>query len=209
MGNALSTEIKPQSLTFEEFSALLMEEELELKAKNDSCKGEAAFMVNAKGTKTDSSKDEDKKKDKKKFKGERFHCKKKGHKIQECCIKKAEEKSGSSKSGKGKEVANTAETELKLFVTVEEICSSAEDSATDGSWLLDSGASRHITSRKDLYNSRQPLEESIMVKVGNNARCLAKGKGTMSFINSKGDIRKLRVVCSTNQTKFNFSSFYN
>ena len=58
-------------------------------------------------------------------------------------------------------------------------CSSVDTQVVDDSWILDSGASRHMTSNRDWYSSWTPLQEPNNVVVGNNARCLAKGTGTV------------------------------
>lgn len=204
---ALNTQVRPQALTFEEFTALLLEEELRLKSREGSGKGATAFTANAKGKGNSSNKaDKDGDKKKKKFKGECFHCKKKGHKIQDCRIKKAEEKNGTSKGSKANESANTAQTELELFVAIEELCSSTHESTSDCSWVLDSGASRHMTSEKSLYSSMQPLQEPIIVKVGNNAKCPAEGTGSVSFVDSNGTVKKLSNVLYVPQIKRNLIS---
>ena len=118
---------------FEDFCALLQEEELRLKAREGGGSADAALSATAKGkgnsnSKGNSSKNGDnKKKGKAKFKGECFYCKKKGHTIAECRTKKEDEKNGNLKPyNKGKQTANTAEAELDLFVVIEEVCSSME-----------------------------------------------------------------------------------
>lgn len=169
---ALNTQVRPSPLTFEDFCALLQEEELRLKAREGGGRADAAFSATtAKGPKGNSSKNGDNKKKggKAKFKGECFYCKKKGHTIAECRTKKEDEKNGNLKPyNKGKQIANTAEAELDLFVVIEEVCSSMEEVSHNSSWVLDSGASCHMTGEKSLYSSMQPLEEPVTVTVGNN-----------------------------------------
>ena len=96
-------------MTFEDFCALLQEEELRLKAREGGGSADVALSTTAKGrgnsnSKGNSSKNKDnKKKGKAKFKGECFYCKKKGHTIAECRTKKEDEKNGNLKPyNKGK-----------------------------------------------------------------------------------------------------------
>ena len=205
--------MRPSPLTFEDFCALLQEEELRLKAREGGGSADAALSATAKGkgnsnSKGNSSKNGDnKKKGKAKFKGECFYCKKKGHTIAECRTKKEDEKNGNLKPyNKGKQTANTAEAELDLFVVIEEVCSSMEEVSHNSSWVLDSGASRHMTGEKSLYSSMQPLEEPVTVTVGNNARCPTKGKGTISFVTANGETRKISDVLYVPKIKRNLLS---
>ena len=77
-------------MTFEDFCALLQEEELRLKAREGGGTADAALSTTVKfkgdsNSKGNSSKNGDnKKKGKAKLKGECFYCKKKGHIIVEC-----------------------------------------------------------------------------------------------------------------------------
>ena len=69
----------------------------------------------------------DKKKgSKNKFQGEHYYCKKKGHMIAKCHIKKADEKNGTLKSSKGEETTNTTEVQLELWMATIEECSSTQ-----------------------------------------------------------------------------------
>ena len=102
--------------------------------------------------------------------------------IKDCRKKQQDEKNGTTQSSsKGKETANTVETELELWIVIEEICSSTEVSTTNDSWLLDSGASRHMTRNKDWYTSFKPLQEPMNVTVGNNAKCPMEGTGSIAL----------------------------
>ena len=51
----------------------------------------------------------------------------------------------------------------------------------DDSWIIDSGTSRHMTSRKDQYTSLQPVENDILVAVGNDTKCPVKEKCTIAL----------------------------
>ena len=98
------------------------------------------------------------------------------------------------------------EAELEMFAAIEEVCSSAQVPHVDDSWILDSGASRHMTSKKDWYSSWKPLQEPINVIVGNNAKCPAEGLGTISFVAATGEEKKLSDVLYVPQIKRNLIS---
>ncbi|KAH7424974.1 hypothetical protein KP509_11G035000, partial [Ceratopteris richardii] len=124
----LNTQVRPNPLTFEEFSAMLLEEEMRL--RNRQRISDAAFSANAKAA--------------------------------QACV--------------------------------------------DEPWILDSGASRHMTSKKDWYSSLVPLREPINVVVGNDPKCPAEGTGTISFITSQGVEKKLSDVLYVPTLKRNLLS---
>ena len=104
----------------------------------------------------------------------------------------ADEKNESSNNSWRKpESANNVVDELELWVATEEVCSSVDTQVKDDLWILDSGASRHITSNCDWYSSWTLLQEPINVVVGNNARCPAKGIGTASLKATTGGVKYL------------------
>ena len=52
----------------------------------------------------------------------------------------------------------------------------------------------------------QPLEEPVTVTVGNNARCPAEGKGTISFVTTNGETRNISDVLYVPKIKRNLLS---
>ena len=77
-----------------------------------------------------------------------YYCNKPSHLQAECRKKWADKNNGVVKPKK--EFSNQAEVELELFVAIEEVCNEAQASSShDNSWILDSGASRHMTSHKE------------------------------------------------------------
>ena len=91
-------------------------------------------------------------------------------------------------------------------MAIEEVCSSAHTPAVDESWILDSGASRHMTSKKNWYSSWKPLQEPINVIVGNDARIPTKGLGNISFLASTGEKKQLTDVLYVPKIKKNLLS---
>ena len=190
MVTSLNTQVRTPPLTFEQFCAMLLEEELRQKAREG---GDIAFMANAKKGKGKDFSNSSTSKDKKKKKMKCFYCGKPGHIQNECRKRMADEKNGTLKPNK-RESANNADVELELFVAVE-VCAEAQSTtAFDESWIIDSGASRHMTNHKEWYKTLRPTEQSILVAVGNDAKCPAKGTGTISFVSSTGDTKDLSDV---------------
>ena len=201
---ALNTQVRPTPLKFDELSAMLLEEELRLKTREG--REDSAFLSRTKGKGTSNSNNVNRI-PKKKFNGSCFYCDKKGHTIKDCRKKMADEKNGSSKtSWKEPESANNVIDELELWVATEEVCSSVDTQVVDDSWILDSGASRHMTSNRDWYSSWTPLQEPINVVVGNNARCPAKGTGTISLKATTGETKHLSQVLYVPDLKKNLLS---
>ncbi|XP_057951481.1 uncharacterized protein LOC131146111 [Malania oleifera] len=141
---SVSNSIRTSTLTFEEFCALLLEEEMRLRTKENE--SSSAFTVYIKGK--DNNVEKKKGKNKKRFSGTCYYYKKRG-------------------------IRNVLN------------CS---NSIGDCSWVLDSGASQNITSKKDWYGSLKPLHETMNVIVVNNAKCPIEGTGSifLKFMNDQG-----------------------
>lgn len=196
---ALNTQVRTPPLTFEEFTAMLQEEEMRLKSRENQL--DSAFSAKVK-----SSQDDKKKGKKKKFSGSCYYCNKKGHAVRDCRKRIQDEKSGTLKPNwRNKESANVAETEPHLFTVTEESCSAAHVDQKN-TWVLDSGASRHMTSKKELYDSLMPLHEPLNVVVGNDERCPVEGTGTISIMSKNGGSKKLADVLLVPQITRNLLS---
>ena len=91
-------------------------------------------------------------------------------------------------------------------MAIEEVCSSAHTPAVDESWILDSGASQHMTNKKNWYSSWKPLQEPINVIVGNDAKIPAEGLGNISFLASTGEKKQLTDVLYVPKIKRNLLS---
>ena len=64
---------------------------------------------------------------------------------------------------------------------IEEICTEVVHVLADEPWIIDSGASHHMTSCKDWYNSLHPVGNDILVTVCNDVKYPAKEKGTIAL----------------------------
>jgi hypothetical protein len=62
------------------------------------------------------------------------------------------------------------------------------------SWLVDSGASRHMTGYRNSLKSLTEKNSSLQVELGDNARYAVKGVGTTSFQLESGNSLNMNDV---------------
>ena len=86
---------------------------------------------------------------KKKKKIECFYCNKSRHKQNKCSKKLANENNGVKRESGN----NAQEVLIELFIAIEEICMKAIQVLADNLWIIDSGASCHMTNFKGWYTS--------------------------------------------------------
>jgi len=135
------------------------------------------------------------------------HCKKKGHVQENCWILHPEKKpsgfnSGLNKSKFAKNKANKV-TENSVSTDSTENCvglvahqsfsATAETNTSD--WLIDSGATSHMTKNSDNFNELNYLSEPEEVFLGDGRCVQVKGKGTviLNVLNSENSPRKLAL----------------
>ncbi|XP_057953875.1 uncharacterized protein LOC131148156 [Malania oleifera] len=103
---ALSTQIRTPTLTFEEFCALLLEEEMRLRIRENESNSAFIMQIKGKGNNVEKKKG----KNKKRFYGICYYCKKKGHATKDCRKRIHDEKNGTLKpTWNVRQVANCAE----------------------------------------------------------------------------------------------------
>ncbi|KAG2729211.1 hypothetical protein I3760_01G238500 [Carya illinoinensis] len=51
----------------------------------------------------------------------------------------------------------------------------------DNSWLIDSGATRHVCKDKSLFKRYEPMEDTYVLYMGNSSTAVVKGKGTIKI----------------------------
>ncbi|MCO5580547.1 hypothetical protein L7F22_034415 [Adiantum nelumboides] len=110
-----------------------------------------------------------------------------------------------------KEADNMANTQFEVMVGAikfKEPLFQGQETMEDILYFLetDSGATRHMTSHKDWYASLRPVGDDIVVAVGNNAKCPAKGSGTISFMTDMGVTKSLPDVLYVPEMKRNLLS---
>ena len=99
------------------------------------------------------------------------YCKQKGHWVRECPEKQAEQNSKKAQANCSKV------TDAYLGkVTASHSSTSGEE---QNEWIADSGASKHMTYRRDYFSSLKPLRESYSVKIADDKLLPAIGVGTV------------------------------
>jgi len=160
---------------------------------------QVAFLAHGKGKgKPFQKSDGDKKKKKCDY------CKKKGHIKSECRKLKADQavraetnKGGEKKDGdmsakvvmvKESEMSEKSEEMIRLFMA--EVLAGRNDMGSK--WIVDSGASSHMSSRRDWFVTYQKLQEPRRVWLGDERFILAVGVG------------RVQIVVSINGQNFNY-----
>lgn len=105
------------------------------------------------------------------------YCKKKGHMWKNCYKLKGDNKR-KKKYGEAnkKKPEETKKHEAFLACT-----SSYDDYDNQDTWIIDSGASRHMTGRRELLHDYQELKEPHKVMIGNGDFIIARGFGAVVF----------------------------
>ncbi|KAG2793184.1 hypothetical protein PC111_g23139 [Phytophthora cactorum] len=101
---------------------------------------------------------------KRRFNGKYFYCKKLGHKEFECRKKKADE-------GRGQ--VTQAQSSDFAFTTASSMAKSE--------WLVDSGASSHMTSARDKFVSMRDLRTPVRITIADGTKIDAVATGTVGL----------------------------
>ena len=127
-----------------------------------------------------------------------YNCGKKGHIKKHCRLLKRE---NANETGKNKRTGDestsdrvtvtNAEAEDFLLVYDDEMINFASHSETN--WIVDSGASIHATSKRDLFSSYTPGDFGC-VKMGNDGLAKAVGLGDVCLETSNGSMLVLKNV---------------
>lgn len=136
--------------------------------------------------------------EKKKFAGKCFWCQKKGHRLTECRAKKA----GKPKVIESKEESHQATASSKdkdelsqAFVTLSSMTDvTNEDDGWQDQWILDTGATRHMTGVKSCIQDMQSTASKITILLGDNSHLSAEGEGSTQITTQDGILNLPRVL---------------
>jgi hypothetical protein len=106
----------------------------------------------------------------KRFEGNCYYCGKYGHRISECHKKQREEHHSKQ--------ANLTEESTQEF---EAFTANIPTSCNPTEWIMDSGASHHMTHNRSIFNTYQHLQIPTKVELGNNEVIYAQGQGTITM----------------------------
>lgn len=106
------------------------------------------------------------------------YCSKKGHIARNCFKKRDDLKNNKENEKTKRKTDNDNSANLEAFLTLESNCSARILNAnTSDVWLLDSGASKHMSFRREWFVEFN--ESSEFVSLGDDSTCEVKGRGTI------------------------------
>ncbi|TPX47302.1 DNA-directed DNA polymerase [Chytriomyces confervae] len=118
-----------------------------------------------------------------KFKGECNNCNKKGHKKVDCWSK------GGDKEGQGprqKEKKNDEQKANQVNQTKNYVLTASKIKSADGDWILDSGASNHMTGDKAIIRDLKPQDDLGKVTVASGDQFEITGVGSIELMGEEG-----------------------
>ena len=122
-----------------------------------------------------------------------FNCKKKGHISRNCEeLKKKESANVSSENSRERRDSSSSsesDSEVVGFVVSQALLSSGPDIGKS-KWVVDSGASCHMSNSKRMFSKLKPLEKPEMVEVGDGKFVEAEGKGSVKLSVNAGHSTK-------------------
>jgi hypothetical protein len=112
-----------------------------------------------------------------------YYCKRKGHLAKDCYKKKAAEDNKKRDEKSSKESSSDDENKKKSGGQLFTIPPAPKNKLNE--WFLDSGASNHITKRRDVLFDYEPIED-MPITIGDDSAITAIGKGTLRVILDDG-----------------------
>ena len=111
----------------------------------------------------------------KSFQGKCYHCQEKGHFAKNCPRKTKNESGKTSQTGNG--AARRAE-EYSTHDEEEALATSTMNVIGSSEWIIDSGATQHMTFKRNNLEDYVEFKKPTVVNLGDNRSILAYGKGT-------------------------------
>ncbi len=140
------------------------------------------------------------------FRGTCYSCKKRGHFARDCPQHK---NNNPSNPNKGKGSINCAEEESYDQEDVDEIALLTTGNENQSGWIIDSGATQHMTYERDNLSEYVEFKRPCKVNLGDDRVVLAYGKGTYRLstdLNGSGQKIALKNVLYLPELKRNLLS---
>ena len=194
-------------ITWEELLPMVMQVEGRLSSRTPS-KGADTALASQKG----KNKNQGKKKNQEKKKEDSSssskdetcsYCKKTGHPESKCYKKKRDEAKKKKETASSSSTAIVASTAREgMYVSVEG--HSAYVTSESRTWLLDSGATSHMTNRRDWFSSFS--DRTGEITIGDGSTVPIRGSGTISIFRTSLDMRYFSNVLYVPDLGFNLLS---
>ncbi|KAK7255724.1 hypothetical protein RIF29_29143 [Crotalaria pallida] len=196
------------TLFFDDVAGAILEEESRRKNKEDklgsSSQAEALTMTRGRSMERGSSGSQThgRSKSQRRKNLKCYNCGKRGHLKKDCWIKKNTEKSPDATTSQGC-VASTSDNGEILYS--EAAISSKGRKQLPDVWIMDSGATWHMTSRRDWFCTYEPISEGS-VFMGNDHALEIVGIGTIKLKMYDGTVRTIQGVRHVKGLKKNLLS---
>ena len=89
--------------------------------------------------------------------------------------------------------SNVVDNKRNDFILVSTLSTTSPPETLDV-WLIDSGASRYLTSYKEALSDLVEKDTNLEIILGDNATYLVKGTGTVTLHLSRGQVIRLKDV---------------
>ncbi|KAG6387429.1 hypothetical protein SASPL_152616 [Salvia splendens] len=188
----------------------VLNEEVRRRSQGSSSQSEVLVTEDRGRSKNKGKKGRDKSRSKSKsrYKNiECYHCGRPGHIKKNCFKWKKENKAGRDKSERKEDeksdcVATTTSDDDLLVVCDKNVISLAYD---ETSWVIDTGASLHVTSKKEFFTSYTSGDFGVL-KMGNDGLVKVVGTGDVCLITNNGTKFTLRDVRHAPDIRLNLIS---
>lgn len=192
----------------------ILNEEMRKKSHGVSSSPEEAYVAENRGrgkSRAPSGRDKSRSKSRGRYKNLKCHyCDKTGH-IQKYCYKmKRDNKGGNGKQDKKQDQKDQDNDDRAAAATVEDLIIVHDESLVnlanyETSWVIDSGASLHVTSRKEFFTSYTPGDYGVL-KMGNDGLAQVVGVGDVCLVTDIGAKLVLKNVRHVPDIRLNLIS---
>lgn len=205
--------VDPDRQTLENLTERLIREEVRL-TPDDEAPGAFAAYKKGKDKSSGSRKPGKEGQTNKKEKEDRkhnikcFRCKKRGHYARECQNKRREDTDREDGDDQGARDCAFVAEKSKMALSAS-VVKSVSNVKKEDLWLTDSGASRHITHRREWFSSYRQIADGGTISLGDNKKCEIVGEGDIyidKYVNGKWCAARITDVLYVPSIKKNLFS---